>query len=264
MCKLIAWNVNSLLNIRKIDMDELLTKHNPDILCFSETKLANGLSNQELMEKLPVLYKEFPNYQYHNMCKIRKGYSGTSIFSKIEPISINYGLPDNQDKEGRVITLEFAEYYLVHVYTPNSGRKLARLDYRINTWDPLFWGYIEKLKELKPVIIAGDLNIVSENIDIHNPKVNKKSAGVTVEERNSFHTQVQRLGFIDSFRHIHSQEPNKYTFWSSFGTSRIQNKGWRLDYFMVDKIISPNIIKADILNDVLGSDHCPILLELKL
>lgn len=254
-----SWNVNSVRNVIKKNnrMSIFLDKHNPDILCLQETKLFE-LTNT-INKELEILSDQY-KYIYHNFCKIRKGYSGTSIYSKIEPINVIYGVDSNDfiDKEGRVTTLEFESYYLINVYTPNSGRKLERLDYRTEEWDKYFWDFIERLQTIKPVIVCGDLNVVVSDLDIHNPKNKSKMAGCTKKEKESFNNYIKKTQLIDIARCKYGDFESKYTFWSSFGDNRAKNKGWRLDYFYVSPNLKKKVIESNILDDIYGSDHCPI------
>ena len=250
--KIIAWNINGLkATVKKPYLFDLIDKEDPDIICFGETKLS--CIDHNLLE-LPQ-YK----YKYYSLCSVKKGYSGTAILSKKEPLNVAYGLsngsPNDLDKEGRVITLEFTKYYLVHVYTPNSGEVLARLNYRLE-WDIKFKEYLAKLLKKKKIIVCGDLNVANEDIDIHDPSHNKRSAGFTNEERDSFKNILSELNLIDTYRHLH---PNKieYSYWSYRMRSRERNKGWRIDYFLTSPKIK--IKESSILSNI-GSDHAPIKL----
>ena len=255
--KIIAWNVNGLRSLlKKNNLKILLENEDPDILCLGETKLStNIIISDEILN----------NFKYKFIySSIKNGYSGTAIFSKKKPINVFYGLKYNNDEidnEGRVITLEFNNYYLLHVYTPNSGQALARLDWRINTWDIAFFNFILNLQSMKPIIICGDLNVAHNEIDIKNSKKNLKSAGFTIEERNSFNKLINNLNLFDSFRHLY---PNKikYSYWSYLKKSREKNIGWRIDYFLLSNILKNNIIESNILTDYFGSDHAPINLIL--
>jgi len=256
--KIIAWNVNGIRSLLKTNyLEELLNKEKPDIFCIGETKLScDSTIDYELLNK----YK----YKFYGNCK-KSGYSGTAIFSKKKPINVIYGLTFNNiniDDEGRMITLEFKKYYLIHVYTPNSGQVLNRLDWRVNTWDIYFYNYINYLQNIKPVIICGDLNVAHNDIDIKNKKSNLRSAGFTIEERTSFTNFINNLNLIDSFRFLYP-EIIKYSYWSYRMKSREKNIGWRLDYFLLSKKLKNNILNSDILIDTYGSDHAPIKLILK-
>ena len=259
--KIIAWNVNSIRSlIDKINLDDYLKKEKPQIFCMSETKLScpDLIAKDTLRQRI----KSF-KYRFYSTCSAKKGYSGTAIFSKKKPLSHFYGIDNiKHDNEGRVITLEFNEFYLVHVYTPNSGQVLQRLEYRVNEWDPAFWRYVEKLNKKKPVIVCGDLNCARYEIDLHNPKGNLRSAGFTIEERNSFNKYIEKLNLIDTFREQHPDEKNHYTYWSYRFQSRKKNNGWRIDYFLISKNIENNMRKAKIHKDIEGSDHAPIELNL--
>lgn len=259
--KIIAWNINGIkAQLKKNNLFDLIEKEKPNIICFGETKISCPFINvqQELKDKIKG-YK----YRYWSPCLSKKGYSGTAIFSKKKPISTHLGMNQpGEDDEGRMITLEFKEYYLVHVYTPNSGAGLVRLKYRINTWDKNFRKYCNKLQQKKPIIICGDLNVANEEIDIANPKSNKKNAGFTDEERKSFKLTLNKLKLIDTFRNLYP-EKIKYSFWTYFHNARAKNKGWRIDYFLVSEKLLPKIKESDILTDIMGSDHAPIILKLK-
>lgn len=257
--KIIAFNINGLrANIKKTDLFDMINLENPTILCLSETKLTCPTFDTEqiMLDKLST-YK----YNYYSTCSNKKGYSGTAIYSRKQPLNVTYGLY-NMDEEGRVITLEFNKFYLIHVYTPNSGMALARLDYRVNKWDKMFKKYLNELQEKKPIIVCGDLNVANEDIDIHDPKSNKKSAGFTNEERDSFKKILNDVNLIDTYRYLY---PNKveYSYWSYRMNSRNKNKGWRIDYFLVSHKIIKNVKKSKILTKIMGSDHAPIKLTLK-
>jgi len=254
--KIIAWNVNGLRSLLKTEhLNKLLEKEDPDILCLSETKLSDGIN-------LDNYFSSF-KYRYWNSCKIKKGYSGSAIFSKKKPINIYFGFFDeennNIDNEGRIITLEFKNYYLIHVYTPNSGISLNRLDWRINNWDLKFNNFINNLQKKKSIIVCGDLNVAHNDIDLKNPKKNLKTAGFTIEERNSFNNLLTNSNLIDSFRYLNPNEI-KYSFWSHMNKARIKNIGWRIDYFLLSKIFLKKKIYSNILTNILGSDHAPIIL----
>jgi exodeoxyribonuclease III len=257
--KIIAWNVNGIrAMLKKDDLFNMLEIEKPDIICFGETKLTCPITatEKELQDRISG-YK----YRYFSTCMDtdKKGYSGTAIFSKKEPINVIYGISKNN--EGRVITLEFKKFYLIHVYTPNSGELLARLDYRINIWDVDFKNFLNKLQEHKPIIVCGDLNVANEDIDIHDPKHNKNTAGFTDRERTSFKKLLNDLELVDTYRY---KKKNKieYSYWSYRRNAREKNKGWRIDYFLTSKRIIKNVKKASILTDVMGSDHAPIKLNI--
>lgn len=249
--KLISWNVNGIRASIKKGFDKWLQEENPDIICLQETK-----ARPEQVENLDTA----DYYCFWNSAD-KKGYSGTAIFTKEEPNNVSYGLGiEEHDKEGRVITLEFPDYYLVTVYTPNSKRGLLRLGYR-QQWDKDFCDFLVSLQNKKPVIFCGDLNVAHKEIDLCNPGANKKNAGFTSEERQGFDRFIEN-GFVDSFRHFNNR-PNHYTWWSNFSNSRARNIGWRIDYFCVSKSFMDNVESARILADVHGSDHCPVLLKLR-
>jgi exodeoxyribonuclease-3 len=260
--KIIAWNVNGLRSLLKTQyLDELLNEEMPDILCIGETKLSCKKPNdmliitQSLNEKAPQL-----KYIIWSTCKIKGGYSGTAILSKKEPLNIIHGLKynDNEiDEEGRVITIELINYYLIHVYTPNSGQHLKRLNWRTQIWDRAFEYYIIELQKTKPVIICGDLNVAHASIDLANPKTNLKTAGYTIEERESFNNILTNCDLIDTFRNKYINKI-EYSYWSYMRKSREKNIGWRIDYFLVSNILNKKVKESCILTHILGSDHAPI------
>lgn len=251
--KIISWNVNGIRAVIKKGFYDFVKEHQPDILCLQETKAHPEQVDLD-MEELPV--------RFWNSAE-KKGYSGTSIFLNENPTNSYNGINiDKHDNEGRVITLEFSNYFLVTVYTPNSKRDLARLDYRYNEWDVDFLNYVKDLEKNKPVIFCGDLNVAHKEIDLKNPKTNKKNAGFTVEEREGF-DNIVKAGFIDTFREF-NQDPDHYTWWSYMFNSRAKNVGWRIDYFCVSESIKDNLVDAYILPQVMGSDHAPVVLEIKL
>ena len=248
--RIISWNINGLRAGLKKGLAEFVTTESPDILCL-----------QEIKAKPDQVDLPFTGYHIYFNPAERKGYSGTLLMSRVEPINIRLGLGiDKHDDEGRVITAEFKNCYVVTVYTPNAKRELTRLDYRVNEWDKDFFKYVRKLEKSKPVIFCGDLNVAHKEIDLANPKANKKNAGFTPEERKSFDNIIKH-GFIDTFR-LFDKSEGKYTWWSNRPGVREKNIGWRIDYFLASGSIEKNIYKADILNEVMGSDHCPITLEL--
>ena len=257
--KIIAWNINGIrASMKNSDLYNLIDIEKPHIICFGETKLSNpiDLVSNELDIKLPA-YK----YKYYSTCS-KKGYSGTAIFSKKKPINVTYGLENESAIDsGRVITIEFNSFYLIHVYTPNSGEALARLIFRTEIWDIKFTEHLDKLQKKKPIVVCGDLNVANESIDIHDPKHNIRSAGYTIEERNSFKNILSSLNLVDTFRYLHPTEI-KYSYWSYRNQARIKNKGWRIDYFLVSNNIKKKIKQADILTNIVGSDHAPILLNI--
>ena len=249
--KIISWNVNGIRAVIKKGFYDFVKDNNPDILCLQETK-----ANKEQVE---LLLDDYP-FQYWNSAE-KKGYSGTAIFSKVKPLSIknNIGI-EKHDQEGRVITAEFKNYFLVTVYTPNSKRELLRLDYRQKEWDVDFLNYIKEIEIKKPVIFCGDLNVAHKEIDLKNPKTNKRNAGFTTEERIGFDNYVN-AGFIDTFREFEKGEGH-YTWWSYMFQARSRNIGWRIDYFCISKSLRKILKNSFILKDVLGSDHAPIVLEI--
>ena len=249
--KLISWNVNGLRACVTKGFLDYFKEADADIFCIQETKLQEGQIDLDL-----------PGYyQYWNYAE-KKGYSGTAVFTKREPLSVSYGLgiPEH-DKEGRVITLEFPEFYLVTVYTPNSQNELARLPYRME-WEDAFLSYLKKLETRKPVIFCGDLNVAHREIDLKNPKTNRKNAGFTDEERGKF-TVLLENGFIDTFRYFYPDQEPIYSWWSYRFSARAKNAGWRIDYFCVSETLKDQLEDAKIHTEVLGSDHCPVELDLK-
>ena len=250
--KIISWNVNGIRAVIKKGFYDFLNEYKPDIICIQETKAHKDQVNIEL--------DNYP-YQYWNSAQ-KKGYSGVAIFSKVEPIKVENNMNiEKHDLEGRVITLEFSDYYLVTVYTPNSKRDLSRLDYRYNEWDRDFLNFLKKLEEKKPVIFCGDLNAAHTEIDLKNPKTNHKNAGFTKEEREGFTNYINN-GFIDTFREF-TKEGGHYTWWSYMFQARKRDIGWRIDYFCISKILRKILINSTILKTILGSDHCPIMIELE-
>ena len=245
--KMISWNVNGLRAVINKGFMQILEELDPDIMCLQEIKMLP----EQMPEPLPAGYTAYWN------SADRKGYSGTAIFSKHEPLSVQngMGMPEHDD-EGRVITLEFTDYYLVTVYTPNSKNELLRLDYRTQEWDVEFLKFVRKLEERKPVIFCGDLNVAHKEIDLARPKTNKMSPGFTDEERASFDNIVD-AGFIDTFREF-NQEPDQYSWWSYRAGARARNVGWRIDYFCISPSLRPRLKEAFIRQDIMGSDHCPV------
>lgn len=249
--KLVSWNVNGLRAIYKKGFEESFKKLDADIFCIQETKMQEGQIELDLQGY----------YQYYNYAE-RKGYSGTAVFTKKEPLNVSYGIGiEEHDKEGRVITLEFDKFYMVNCYTPNSGRELARLEYRM-VWEEAFKKYLIELDKQKPVIICGDLNVAHTEIDLKNPKSNRKNAGFTDEERNKI-DDLLNSGFTDTFRKIYPDKEGAYTWWSYMFNARANNAGWRIDYFLVSDRISKNIKDAYIYSEIMGSDHCPVGLEIE-
>ena len=250
--KLISWNVNGLRACVTKGFLDYFKEQDADILCIQESKLQEGQISLDLEGY----------YDYWNYAE-KKGYSGTAIFTKEKPTNVFYGMGiEEHDKEGRLITLEFEKYFMVTVYTPNSQGELKRLPYRMK-WEDAFREYLLKLDEKKPVIICGDLNVAHKEIDLKNPKTNRKNAGFTDEEREKL-TELLDAGFVDSFRYIHPNEEGRYSWWSYRFNARKNNAGWRIDYFLVSERIKENIKDADIHSEVLGSDHCPVTLEIEL
>lgn len=250
--KLISWNVNGLRACMGKGFMDYFNEVDADIFCIQESKLQEG------QIELPLEgYEQYWNYA------VKKGYSGTAVFTKISPLSVQYGVGiEHHDQEGRVITLEFEKFYLVNVYTPNSQRELARLDYRME-WETMFRGYLKELDQKKPVILCGDLNVAHQEIDLKNPKTNRKNAGFTDEEREKM-TELLEAGFIDSFRYFYPDLEGAYTWWSYMGKARERNTGWRIDYFIVSERLKDHLKEAAIHDQVMGSDHCPVLLEVDL
>ncbi|AFS78128.1 exodeoxyribonuclease III [Gottschalkia acidurici 9a] len=248
--KLISWNVNGIRACVKKGFLDYFTDIDADIFCLQETKLQEGQINLELEG-----YEQYWNYA------VKKGYSGTAIFTKQKPIEVKYGLGiEEHDQEGRVITLEFEDFYLVNVYTPNSQSELARLDYRMK-WEDIFREYLKDLDNIKPVILCGDLNVAHKEIDLKNPKTNRKNAGFTDEERNKM-TELLESGFTDSFRYLYPEKEGSYSWWSYMRKARENNSGWRIDYFIVSEKMKDKIKDAQIHSNIMGSDHCPVMLEL--
>ncbi|MCJ8342515.1 MAG: exodeoxyribonuclease III [Cetobacterium sp.] len=249
--KLTSWNVNGLRAIVGKNFLDYFKESNSDIFCLQETKLQEGQ-----IDLNPEGYYSYWNYA------VKKGYSGTAVFTKIKPISVTYGLNiEEHDQEGRVITLEFDDFYLVNVYTPNSQTELARLDYRM-TWDDAFRNHLVELNSKKGVVVCGDLNVAHKEIDLKNPKTNKKNAGFTQEERDKF-SELLNAGFIDTFRYFHPDTIEVYSWWSYRFSARSKNAGWRIDYFLASENMKDRLLEANIKTDILGSDHCPVELILK-
>ncbi len=244
--KLISWNVNGIRAVIKKDFWEFFKKENADIFCIQETKMQEGQA------EISVEGYE----QYWNSAE-KKGYSGTAIFTKIKPKKVTYGMGiEEHDKEGRIITLEFEKFYLVNCYTPNSKRELERLDYRM-IWEDEFRKYLINLNKEKPVIMCGDLNVAHQEIDLKNPKTNRRNAGFTDEERSKM-TELLSNNFVDTYRYLYPDKTDAYTWWSYMGRAREKNIGWRIDYFIVSNDIKEKIKEAKIHSEVYGSDHCPV------
>ena len=254
--KLISWNVNGLRAAIKKGFKEFFEQEDADIFCIQETKM----QQDQIDEEIENIFKEYNSYWNS---AVKKGYSGTAVFTKQKPINVTYGIgKEEHDQEGRVITLEFEKFYLINCYTPNSKKGLERLDYRM-LWEDEIKKYLIKLDKIKPVIYCGDLNVAHEEIDLKNPKTNRKSAGFTDEERNKM-TELLKMGFTDTFRYLYPEKENAYSWWSYMSNAREKNVGWRIDYFIVSKSIEIQIQDSMIYSEVLGSDHCPIGLEIKI
>lgn len=250
--KLISWNVNGIRACLNKGFLEFFNQIDADIFCIQETKCQPD-----------QIELEFENYQSYWNSAEKKGYSGTAIFTKKSPINVTYGIGiEEHDKEGRIITLEFEEFYLINNYTPNSKRELERLEYR-QIWEDEIRKYLLKLNEKKPVIMCGDLNVAHKEIDLKNPKQNRRNAGFTDEERNKM-TELLEAGFTDTFRYLYPEKENEYTWWSYMGKAREKNIGWRIDYFIASKDIESRIKEAKIHQEILGSDHCPVELNIEI
>ncbi len=250
--KLISWNVNGLRAIMNKGFLDNFEQINADVFCLQETKLQEGQ-----IDFAPEGYNVYWN------SAIKKGYSGTAVFSKIKPIKVEYGIGrEEHDQEGRVITLEYAKFYLVDCYTPNSQRELTRLDYRMK-WEDEFKSYLKKLDTKKPVILCGDLNVAHNEIDLKNPSTNRHNAGFTNEEREKM-TELLNSGFVDSFRYLYPYTKDVYSWWSYMFHAREKNAGWRIDYFIVSDRIKEKIKDSKILTQVFGSDHCPVELDIEI
>ncbi|MEH7307731.1 exodeoxyribonuclease III [Neobacillus drentensis] len=248
--KLVSWNVNGLRACVKKGFLDYFQEVDADIFCVQETKLQEGQITLELDG-----YHQFWNYA------IKKGYSGTAVFTKIKPLSVRYGVgADDSEDEGRILTLEFEDFYLVNVYTPNSQRDLARISYRLK-WEDRVLQYLKELDEQKPVILCGDLNVAHQEIDLRNPKSNLGNSGFTVEERGKM-TSLLAAGYIDSYRHFYPDQEGAYTWWSYMAKVRERNIGWRIDYFIVSEKLRERLKNVDIHCNVMGSDHCPVFLEI--
>lgn len=264
---LISWNVNGLRAVLKKGFLDFVAQHDPDILCLQETKAEQGQAVLDLPQ-----YEEL-------WCssETKKGYSGTAIFTKIKPLSVSTNFPpeiarqfrltDDQGREanleGRIITAEFADFYLVNVYTPNSKDDLSRLSFRHQAWDKAFLAHLQQLETRKPVITCGDFNVAHQAIDLARPKENEGKHGFTTEEREGF-TNFIEAGFLDTFRIHHPDEPDHYTWWTAWGNARARNVGWRIDYFLASQKLKKHVVDAFILPEVMGSDHCPVGIKLKI
>ncbi len=250
--KLITWNVNGLRAVYKKGFEDFFGKEQADIFCIQETKMQPN--------QLEINLEGY--IAYFNSAE-KKGYSGTAVFTKKKPKAISYGIGIKEhDKEGRIITLEFEKFYLVNCYTPNSQRELTRLEYRM-VWEEEIKQYLKNLNVLKPVIFCGDLNVAHKEIDLKNPKTNRGNAGFTDEEREKM-TELLEDGFIDTYRYMYPDKENAYTWWSYMGKAREKNIGWRIDYFIVSDRIKEKIQDVKIHNDIMGSDHCPVELDINL
>lgn len=249
--KFISWNVNGIRACVTKGFLDYFKEVDADIFCLQETKLQEGQIDLDLDGY----------YQYWNYAQ-KKGYSGTAIFTKEKPLSVLYGMNiEEHDTEGRVITLEFEDFYFITVYTPNSQSELKRLDYRMK-WEEDFKSYLNDLEKSKPVVVCGDLNVAHQEIDLKNPKTNRKNAGFTDEERSKF-TQLMNEGFIDTYRYFNPNKEGVYSWWSYRFNARKNNSGWRIDYFIVSESMKERLVSADIHCSVLGSDHCPVELVIK-
>lgn len=249
--KLISWNVNGLRAVINKGFMDFFKQIDADIFCIQETKMQEG--------QIGLILDGY--YQYFNSA-IKKGYSGTAVFTKEKPLNVTYGIGiEEHDQEGRIITAEYEKFYLVNCYTPNSKRELERLEYR-KIWENEIRKYLKKLEETKPVIYCGDLNVAHEEIDLKNPKTNHYSAGFTDEERNKM-TELLNAGFIDSFRYLYPEKENAYTWWSYMMKAREKNVGWRIDYFITSNSLKEKIEDSKIHSEVMGSDHCPIELDIE-
>jgi exodeoxyribonuclease-3 len=250
--KLVSWNVNGLRACVNKGFIDYFKETNADIFCIQETKLQEG-------QIFLNIHKEY--FLYWNYA-VKKGYSGTAVFTKTKPLSVRYGLEYEEEPEGRIITLEFEAFYLVNVYTPNAKRDLSRLGYRLE-WEDRFRSFLKQLDTHKPVIICGDLNVAHQEIDLKYAKSNRNNSGFTPEERSKM-TQLLDAGFIDTFRHFYPDKTDAYTWWSNMPKVRERNKGWRIDYFLASSRLAPSLVDAQIDAHIMGSDHCPITLFIKL
>ena len=251
--KLVSWNVNGVRAVLKKDLLKIMEAFDADVICLQETKAHPG----------DVQHVAWPHgFEAHWNSAVKKGYSGTVTFTRVKPLSVSFGigLPEH-DGEGRVVTTEFADFTLVNVYQPNSQRGLTRLDYRTKEWDPAFLSFIKKLEKKKPVIFCGDLNVAHTEIDLANPKTNRRNAGYTDEERTNF-SAILASGFVDTLREF-EKGPGHYTWWSLMANCRARNIGWRVDYFVASEQFRSALTGASVLPAVMGSDHCPVVLELK-
>ena len=249
--KLISWNVNGLRACLTKGFTESMKELDADVICLQETKMSPGQAETGL-----------ERYHEYFCCADKKGYSGTALLSRKEPLSVSYGMGiDEHDHEGRLITAEYGDFFLVCVYVPNSQRELTRLDYRMK-WEDDMRGYLKKLEEKKPVVMCGDLNVAHREIDLKNPKTNVRNAGFTIEERNKF-SELLDSGFTDTFRWFYPDQEGIYSWWSYMFHSREKNAGWRIDYFVVSEELNDRLEDAKIHTEIMGSDHCPVELDLK-
>lgn len=248
--KLISWNVNGLRAVVGKGFCDIFNELDADVVSLQETKIQAG-----------QIDLAFPGYEAMFNYAERKGYSGTAVYSRVPVLShtVGIGVPEH-DTEGRVITVEYEQFYLVNVYTPNSQGELARLPYRLQ-WEAAFADYLARLDRVKPVVVCGDLNVAHNEIDLSNPKANRQNAGFSDEERAAFSALLER-GFVDTFRHLHPDTAKAYSWWSYRFNSRAKNIGWRIDYFLISERLTPALTRAEILPEIMGSDHCPVLLEL--
>jgi len=247
--KLVSWNVNGLRACQKKGFEEYLAETDADIFCLQETKLQGH-----------QIELDIPAYHTYWSFAEKKGYSGTALFSKVEPISVEQGIGHELDREGRVLTAEFEDFFVVCCYTPNSQEKLVRLSVRMD-WDDAFRKYVSSLKDIKEVIICGDLNVAHKSIDLKNPKANEKNAGYSIEEREQFSLLLEE-GFTDSFRFLYPDRTDAYSWWSYRFNARANNAGWRIDYWLVSEELKERIVESSIDEDILGSDHAPVVLTL--
>lgn len=247
--KLVSWNVNGIRACVKKGFIDYFTEVDADIFCIQESKLQAGQIDMQLEG-----YHQYWNYAD------KKGYSGTAVFTKQEPLSVRYGIEEDEEPEGRIITLEYEAFYLVTVYTPNAKRDLSRLEYRLE-WEDRFRTYLLQLNAVKPVIVCGDLNVAHQEIDLKNPASNRENSGFTLAERGKM-TQLLEAGFTDTFRFLYPDREEVYSWWSYMAKVRERNIGWRIDYFLVSNVLQDRTIAADVHTDIFGSDHCPVVLEL--
>lgn len=250
--KLVSWNVNGVRAVLKKDLLKIMEAFEADVICLQETKAHPG----------DVQHVAWPSgYEAYWNSAVKKGYSGTVTFTRVKPLGVSYGIGmAEHDGEGRVVTTEFADFFLLNVYQPNSQRGLTRLDYRVKEWDPAFLAYVKKLEKKKPVVFCGDLNVAHTELDLANPKTNRRNAGFTDEERANFST-ILASGFVDTLREF-EKGPGHYTWWSQMANCRARNIGWRVDYFVASERLRPALKSASVLPAVMGSDHCPVVLEI--